>query len=272
MISSAVDWIDLTSRDLTTNARLQVGWLTNRAIRALDRLLRHCYAVHEYTDDPECIFRIALRTARSDILLQHGMLVRSGDAIVELHLWNEQLPLISPDGPNMAWGALVHRQIRRSLTLLAIHLVANPNVVAVHGEAALGCRMGQQQRVRFAGRYGFEIVDGKLRLRSRVRHFCDDFLFRGLARTFNPYGLKGEPFHRNRYDIWMSRTELDQRWSTTSTGDRATAENQAYELRGIRAERGHPADALLGPVKPRFSSQITIRSTSSRLTSSRRRS
>jgi len=60
MISSAVAWIDLTRRDLTTKARLQVGWLTNQAIRSLDRLLRHCYAVHEYTDDPECIFRVAL--------------------------------------------------------------------------------------------------------------------------------------------------------------------------------------------------------------------
>jgi hypothetical protein len=172
-------------------------------------------------------------TARSDILLQHGTLVRSGDAIVELHLWNEQLPLISPDGPNMAWGALVHKQIRRSLTLLAIHLVANPDVVAVHAEAALGCRMGQQQRVRFAGRYGFEIVDGKLRLHSRVRHFCDDFLCRGLARTFNPYGLKDEPIHRNRYAIWMSRAELDQRWGTTATEARATAASEAHESRAF---------------------------------------
>ena len=205
---------DLTRRDLATNARLQLRGLTTRAVNALDRLLRRCYGVHEYTDDIECIFRIALSTARSDILLQHGMLIRSGDAIVELHLWNEQLPLIARDGANIAWGALVDRRIRRSLTLLATHLVAYPNVVALHGEAAFGCRMGQQQRVRFAGRYGFEIVDYAPRLRSRVRHFCDDFLFLALTRTFNADGLKGKPIHRTRYDVWMSRTELDQRWST----------------------------------------------------------
>ena len=208
------------------NARPQARWFTKRAIDTLDRLLRRCHDVHEYTDDVECIFRIALRTARSDILLRPAMIVRSGEAIVELHLWNEQLPLVPPDGANMAWGALADRQIRRSLTLLAAHIVAYPNVVAVHGEAALGCQMGQQQRARFAGRYGFAIVDDAPRLRRRVRHFCEDFLFWGLTRTFNPYGLRGKPIHRTRYDIWMSRTELDQRWSTAATGDRTTAEKR----------------------------------------------
>lgn len=193
---------------------VQRRWFTVRAIRGFDRLLRRCYCVHEYTDDTECIFRIALRTAQSNMILQDGTLIRPGDAIVELHLWNEQLPLIPHDGPNMAWGALVDRQIRHSLTLLTTHLVAYPNVVAVHGEAAFGCRMGQQQSGRFAKRYGFEIIDPAPRLRSRVRHFCDDFLFFGLTRTFNPNGMKGKPIHRTRYNIWMSRTELDQRWST----------------------------------------------------------
>ena len=206
------------------NAGLQVRWLTKPAIQALDRLLRRCYGVHEYSDDIQCIFRIAMRSAQSDILLQPGILVRSGDTIVELHLWNEQLPLVPPDGANMAWGALVDRQIRHSLSLLAAHLVAYPNVVAVHGEAAFGCQMGQQQRSRFAGRYGFEIVTGAPRLRSRVRHFCDDFLFWGLTQTFNPFGLNGKPLHRARYDIWMSRTELHQRWSTAAPGDRAAAD------------------------------------------------
>jgi hypothetical protein len=211
----------------TTNARRPVRWLTKAAIQALDRLLRRCHRVHEYSDDIQCIFRIAFRRAQSDIMLHPGRLIRSGDTIVELHLWNEHLPLVPPDGANMAWGALVDRQIRHSLGLLAARLVAYPNVVAVHGEAAFGCQMGQQQRSRFAGRYGFEIVTGAPRLSRRVRHFCDDFLFWGLTQTFNPHGLKGKPIHRARYDIWMSRSELHERWSTTAPRDRATAEKQA---------------------------------------------
>jgi hypothetical protein len=217
----------LTKHTPTTDARSQVRWLFKPAIQALDRVLRRCYGVHEFTDDPGCIFRIALRTARTDIVLQRGMFVRSGDAVAELHLWNEQLPMVPPEGPNMAWGALVDRQIRRSLALLAAYLATHPNVVAVHGEAAFGCQMGQQQRSRFARRYGFEITTGVPGLRGRMRHFCDDFLFWGLTQTFNPHGLKGKPIHRDRFNIWISCAELHQRWSAAGAGDRGMAGKQA---------------------------------------------
>ena len=210
----------LTRNAPTTGARSQVRWLCKPAIQALDRVLRCYYGVHEFTSDHECIFRIALRTAQSDIVLQPGILVRSGDAVAELHLWNEQLPMVPPEGANMAWGALVDRQIRRSLTLLAVYLATQPNVVAVHGEAAFGCQMGQQQRSRFARRYGFEIIAGVPGLGGRARHFCDDFLFWGLTQTFNPHGLKGKPIHRARYNIWISCAQLHQRWSAAGAGDR----------------------------------------------------
>ena len=213
----------LTRRTSATNARLQLRWLIKPVIQALDRLLRRYYGVHEYTDDPGCIFRIALGTAGTDLTLQPGMLVRSRDTVAELHLWNEHLPLVSPDGPNMAWGALVDRRIRHSLTLLADHLAAYPHVVAVHGETAFGCQMGPRQMRQFARRYGFEIIGGSPTLRSRVRHFCDDFLFWGLTQAFNPYGLKGKPIHRPRFNIWISRTELQQRWSAAAPEGRATA-------------------------------------------------
>jgi YkoP domain len=217
----------LTNHAPTTGARSQVRWPFKPAIQALDRVLRRYYGVREFTDDPECIFRIALRTAQSDIVLHPGILVRSGEAVAELHLWNEQLPMVPPERANMAWGALVDRQIRRSLTLLAAYLATQPKVVAVHGEAAFGCQMGQQQRSRFARRYGFEIIAGVPGLRGRVRHFCDDFLFWGLTQTFNPHGLKGKPIHRARYNIWISCAELHQRYSAAGAGDRGLAEKQA---------------------------------------------
>ena len=73
---------------------------------------------------------------------------RSGDAIIELHLWNEQLPMIPRKGANIACGALVDKRVRRSLTLLAAHLVAYPDVVALHGEAAFGCQWVTDPRTR----------------------------------------------------------------------------------------------------------------------------
>jgi hypothetical protein len=190
------------------------NWLIRRAIQALEGLLRRCYGVHEYTDDGDCVFRIALRTAQRDVILQDGVRIRRGDTIAELHLWNEQVPPMPRDGPNMAWGALVDGRVRRSLTLLADHLAAHPHVVAVHGEAAFGCQMGQRQAVRLVRRFGFDIVDSAPRMRTRIRHFCDDFLFWGLTWTFNPSALKGKPFHRTRYYAWISCATLNKRWSS----------------------------------------------------------
>jgi hypothetical protein len=218
MRSIMVQWTGLTRGELATTAAIRGGRLAERAIQGIDRVLRRWYGVYEFTDDRECIIRIALRAAGRDIPLRHGILVRSSDAVVELHLWNEQLPLISHDGVDMTWGAVVDRHVRRSLTLLAAHLAAHPNIAAVHGETAFGCQMGELQRARFAARYGFEIVGAKPGLGRLVRHFCDDFVVWVLTRTFNPHGTKGKPFHRARHDIWMSRAELDRRWGAGATG------------------------------------------------------
>jgi hypothetical protein len=182
------------------------------AVRRFEQLVRRWYSVHEYTGDPDCIFRIAFRMAQSDVILGDGTFIQPGDAIVELHLWNEHLPRIDYTGADIAWGARIDRRARRSFRLLAAYLAAYPEIVAVYGEAAFGCQMGHRQRTRFAGHYGFEIVDSKVSLRGRVRHCCDDFLFWGLTRTFNPRSLKGKRFHRRRHDIWTSRTEFNRRW------------------------------------------------------------
>jgi hypothetical protein len=187
--------------------------LPEEAIRSFDRLLRRWHGVHEYTGDAECIFRIAFRTARNNVMLRDATIIRSGDAIIELHLWNEHLPRIHRTGADIAWGASVDRRARRSFRLLAAYLAAYPNIVGVYGEAAFGCQMGRRQREQFAKRYGFEIVDGGTTLRSRARHWGDDFLFWGLTKAFNPRSLQGKQFHRPRHELWISRAELNKRWN-----------------------------------------------------------
>lgn len=190
---------------------------TKRLVGILDGLLRLHLGVYEYTGDPECIFRIASRAARADVKLQDGTFVRAGDAIVELHLWNEQLPRVPPDGATLAWGAVMDQYSRRSLALLAAYLAAYPEVVAVHGEAAFGCQMGHRQGVRLARRYGFDIVGGRSTLLDHARHFCDDFLFWVLTWAYNPHSLKGKAFRRPRHHVWISRAELTRRWGNDVT-------------------------------------------------------
>jgi len=58
-------------------------------VRGFDALLAQYYGIHEFTDDPDCIMRIALARAGRDIALSDGTSVRADDAVIDLHWWNE---------------------------------------------------------------------------------------------------------------------------------------------------------------------------------------
>lgn len=182
----------------------------------MESLLRRAYRVHEFTDDGECIFRVAVRAAPGDLTLGDGALIRRGDAILELHLWNEQLPQIPEHGADIAWGAMTDRRARHSFGLLAAHLTAHQHVVAVRGEVAFGCKMDHRQCIRFARRFGFEIVGSQTTRMRRLRYSLDNFLLLSLTWVFNPHGLKGKPLHRERYCIWASRASISRLWGAAA--------------------------------------------------------
>jgi hypothetical protein len=186
------------------------------AIRGTELLLRRVYGVREFTDDGDCIFRIAVRAAPDDLTLADGARVRRGDAILELHLWNEQLPQIPEQGAGIAWGAMTDRRARHSFGLLADHLAANPHLVAVRGEVAFGCKMDQRQCIRFARRFGFEIIASEATRLRQMRYRLDNFWFLSMTWVFNPHGLKGKPLHRERYCIWASRATIGRLWGAAA--------------------------------------------------------
>lgn len=189
-------------------------WPLTAAIRCLEQGLRYSAGVHEFTDDGECVFRIALRAAKSNLMLGDGTLVRRGDTIAELHLWNEQLPQIPRCGAGIAWGATTERRVRRSFSLLAAYLVVHQDVVAVRGEAAFGCQMERQHSMRLAQRFGFELIESDMTRLRRLHHSCEDILLWGLTWVFNPFGLTGKAFQRERYCLWSSRAGFSRRWGT----------------------------------------------------------
>jgi hypothetical protein len=71
-------------------------------IFGLDRLLRRCHSIIEYTSDPNCILRIKLGRLDEDIVLPDGTRGRAGIRIVDLHLWNEQIPRMPKQGASIA--------------------------------------------------------------------------------------------------------------------------------------------------------------------------
>ena len=97
-------------------------------IFALDSWLRRREGVFEYSHKPDCIFRAQLSRLSSDVLLSDGTFGRPGDRVIDLHLWNEQIPVTPIAGYSLAWGCRFNRRIEKSLRGLAQFLMSKPQL------------------------------------------------------------------------------------------------------------------------------------------------
>ena len=180
-----------------------VGWL--------DALLRSCYGVEEFTDDPQCIFRVAFDEANAAVTLADGTHVEPGDPIGVLHFWNEHLPRFSARGPDLGWAARMRRRVSDSLAALSEYIEATPawdEVRALRAELGLASRLSGRRVRRVAQRYGFERLPTEDTSLRQLHDFVDSILLWGLTRAFNPAALPRHAFRRQRHELWISRTTL----------------------------------------------------------------
>jgi len=80
---------------------------------ALDNWLRRRQGVFEYSRKPDCILRAQLSRLSSDVLLSDGTFGRAGDRVIDLHLWNEQIPVKPIAGYSLAWGMPLQPEPRK---------------------------------------------------------------------------------------------------------------------------------------------------------------
>src|SRR4029450_5185865 len=97
-------------------------------IFALDSWLRRREGVFEYSQKTDCILRAQFSQLSSDVLLSDGTIGRSGDRVIDLHLWNEQIPVAPLAGYSLAWGCRFSRSFAKSLGELAQSLVNKPEL------------------------------------------------------------------------------------------------------------------------------------------------
>ncbi len=97
-------------------------------IFALDSWLRRREGVFEYSHKPDCILRAQLSQLSSDVLLSDGTSGRPGDRVIDLHLWNEQIPVKPIAGYSLAWGCRFNRSLAKSLRGLAQFLMSKPQL------------------------------------------------------------------------------------------------------------------------------------------------
>ncbi|MGH7066104.1 MAG: YkoP family protein [Stellaceae bacterium] len=180
-----------------------------------DAMIRTCYGVYEFTDDPDCVLRVGLGRARAPLALHNGTAIEPGELIGILHFWNEHLPRYSPHGPDLGWACAMRGKVRHSLRALALHIGTEPawrEVRALRGDAALSTRLGGAQIARLVGHYGFERVPASVSWFGRLHAFGDSFVLWGLTRAFNPSALPRHGFLRDHCELWISREALLRRY------------------------------------------------------------
>ena len=177
-----------------------------RMFRLLDRLLQRIYGVFEFTDDPECLFRLSV-TQLSRPLLLDDRTISAGAEVLILHFWNERMPQLSKKGSTLAEGVQSQRQIIRSLRAVAVEIQRSSrlaNVQAVGGVTALITTNGPTGTEKLFRHLGFTIVPYHNPL-GRFGLFWENLYSWLLIWTYNEAGLRRRPLlNLVRTGEWMT--------------------------------------------------------------------
>ncbi len=184
-------------------------------VRGFDAWLRRRKGVFEFCEDPECLLRLRLSRAPHTLNLEDGML-QPGEPVLELHLWNEHIPLPT-GGTDLVWASKMYRLWIRSLRGTAAYLQADrqlAGVRAVGGATALLAPGGSAGGQRLMRRLGFAILPYRGHL-GGFGEFWENFYSWATMWAFNPASLHRRSLTRlGRVEVWMSAGEFVRRYGT----------------------------------------------------------
>jgi len=177
-----------------------------RLIFAFDSWLQRRGGVFKYSEKSDCIFRLQLRRLSSGVVLSDGTCGHPGDRVVDLHLWNEQIPAAPEAGYTLGWGRRFDRSISESLCGLAHFLEIRSDLSDVQ---IIRAGINLELLVRIAVRHGFEHARGSVEPSTweRVNQFGENILYWLLAAACNPYSARPK-FWRRRQLLYLSRRIL----------------------------------------------------------------
>jgi len=186
------------------------------SVYAVDALLRRWYRIEDFTDDPDCLLRIAPKRACMSISLSDGAKIAPGQLVGELHCWNERVPRFPVEGPTLGWAKRAHRLVKHSLKLLAQHAQRDPvwrRAQAYSADLPISAEQTIASVRRMAAQYGFEPIPRQRTLWRVVHQITENMLLRALLYAYNPAAARRQGFWRRRQQIWISRSALIQRYA-----------------------------------------------------------
>lgn len=181
-----------------------------RLIRHFDSLVRRLQGVFEFSHDPACLLRIRrMRLAHRLVLGERRF--EAGAPMLEIHLWNERVPMIPPGGPDLAWAAKSSHRLRHSLRLLAGHVSSDAtlhDLELVGGTTALP----DEAAALLLRRLGFELLPHPQSLGAFGEFWQNLYAF-GLMAAFNPVSLRRHALTAlRRRDLWMTMDGFLERY------------------------------------------------------------
>lgn len=190
------------------------GWLQS-AVFALDRRIRRRIGVYEYTLHPQCLFRLQVIRLEDPLVLADGTSAGRGSRALVLHLWNEQMPVIGPTGPSLAWARKADRAMDISLRELACYLAAQPHlqdIKLICGNMPVIGSAQAEQLARILARYGFEAAVDDTDRRGLLHRFGDGVLVLMLVWAANPRAVRSALLRCCNMRLFVSRAALEQRY------------------------------------------------------------
>jgi len=183
-------------------------------VRLFDRLLRRVYGVFEFSADPTCLLRLQVTQTGHAIALPDG-LVPAGASVLQLHLWNEHIPSIPPQGPDLAWALQTRRLMMASLHAVARQMTHDPSLAGVQAVGGVTSILSPDDPAggeRIMRRAGFTVFPCRHPL-GRFGEFWENLYAWAIMWTFNAVSLRRRKLLRlRRAELWMSANEFLQRY------------------------------------------------------------
>ncbi len=191
--------------------------LLKLAIYGIDYVLRKAYGIKPFVEDPDCILRLSFWRASKAIKITENLEIKKGELVGELHLWNEHIPTIPPEGPDLKWGYEAAKKLHYSLGLLAQAiedgLPLTNEVRILGGEITLPKDKARQIEMIFE-HLGLILNSEKPSgAWKRFVHFWQNLYSMALIWAYNPVSLRRKSLLKmHRYRVWMSKEELLRRY------------------------------------------------------------
>ncbi len=187
--------------------------MLRKLIPKIDVSLRRRQGIFEFCEDSECIFRLSVTTAaQTPAVMNTGLPAEA--RIIEMHFWNENMPKLPDNGPDLAYAKRLRRATVSSLREIAAYIQQpdKQDIKMLIGVTFLFHPGGATGAERFITGLGFSSLPYDAYM-NRVHRFWENIYLALIMWTYNKATLRArQVFSMPRTLIWMTRDELLDRY------------------------------------------------------------